>query len=137
MQPRLPFDTFVLLALSVALVAVLVRGEPEQAVAPSSRDARFVVEFSDTFQGLSALYAVRACSGDRRSAAGESARAVIAHEVLAPSVDEIVVRLIDRPGKEISKHEGAADVCGCARAASAFIRESDRALNDTASWVCS
>ena len=96
------------------------------------RHAFVQVEYADTFQGVQAMFAVRACATEDRplsQGAGSGATASspqgveFVHETMTPIADDIVVHVIDRDGSEISKHTGAADVCGYARMAAAFIAQ--------------
>jgi hypothetical protein len=79
------------------------------------------VEYADTFQGTQALYAVRACSAEDRPISPAAADAVIGRELMTDTNGDVVVRVFDRDGKEISHQVGAADVCGYARMAAAFV----------------
>ena len=90
------------------------------------------VEYANTLQGIEAMFAVRACATEDRSATRRPTSDArpssppgveFVHETLVPIADDIVVHVIDRDGHEISRHAGAADVCGYARIAAAFVAQ--------------
>jgi hypothetical protein len=113
-----------LTAVGGALVVGIALDDHKAAAANLSSDspkAYVSVEYADTFQGTPALYAVRACSAEDRPISPAAADAVIGRELMTDTKADVVVRVFDRDGKEISHQVGAADVCGYARMAAAFV----------------
>lgn len=115
-------------AISTAWVAQA--ADASVASQPESPHAVVTVDYADTLLGISAMLAVRACvtsdlhrgstapSGGIESSV-DTRRLIIEHQI--PTEQDVVVRVIDRDGLEISRHEGAKNVCGYARLAGAFI----------------
>jgi len=90
------------------------------------------VEYADTLQGVQAMFAVRACASEDMPHRYGTPRGLIPdtppvqsliEERQAAIGNDIVVRVIDNDGREISRHEGANDVCGYARIAAAFLAQ--------------
>ena len=114
-----------LVAVGGSIVVAIVSGDRDGLEAAQGRGdaprAYVSVEYADTFQGIQSLYAVRACSTEDRAASPTASVVAIGREQLTDTKDDVVVRVIDRDGKEISRHVGPADVCGYARIAAAFV----------------
>ena len=121
--------SFIALA-ALALVATATDVRCESLVSASAgQHAYLAVEYSDTLQGVQAMFAVRVCAMEDAPAmpaahdgspAPAQATAFI-RETRASVPNEVLVRVMDELGREISRHEGVADVCGYARLASAFL----------------
>ena len=120
--------------LALALLSCIVGGATAQTASLLGRgfpgNRYIAVDYADSVQGVLAMFAVRACVSEdgsplERPAAGDirpqgsSLSRLVERQV---AVDhDIVVRVVDRDGSEVSRHEGANDVCGFARLASAFL----------------
>lgn len=92
-----------------------------------SHSAYMEVDYSDTLLGVQALFAVRVCVtkdvplGRRAATNGGPAVNPMLHELPMATPDDVVLRVFDGEGSEISQHVGARDVCGYARMAGAFL----------------
>ena len=108
----------------VVMLGAIASGQTDAGASSTpaqAHKASMSVEYADTFQGIQALYAVRACSDEDRPRDSVGARPVIGSETKTATANDVIVRVIDRDGKEISRHVGAAAVCGFARLGAAFV----------------
>ena len=122
-----------LLALSTVTASQAI--ETDTASHEEVPHAVVAVDYADTLQGVSAMLAVQACvphaarpftstASVALGSSGAALRHIEEHQV--QTEHDVIVRVIDRDGREISRHEGAKDVCGYARLAAAFLAQ-DRA----------
>ena len=92
-----------------------------------SHSAYMEVDYADTLLGVQALFAARVCvtedipAAHRRSINDQPAAAPVLRELAMATEDDVVIRVFDAEGREISQHVGARDVCGYARMAGAFL----------------
>ena len=124
-------QTSFFVATGVAIVISILASHSAVDAAPLQDDshrAHLVVEQADTFQGTASLFAVRACAAEDLTRAEAIASQVIGREEMNDIKDDVVVRVIDRDGRELSRHAGSTDVCGYARIAAAFVVASNRTL---------
>jgi hypothetical protein len=75
---------------------------------------RLTVHHDDSFQGLSAAFAVRACV--------QPYQGLVLEVTEANTPQDVIVQLFDARGKEVGRHAGSRGVCGFARYASEYIR---------------
>jgi len=93
----------------VLAAAILLASSDAGAAMP-----RLTVHHDNSFQGVSALFAVRACVESYQD------RVVDVTEPDLPQ--DVVVRLFDGQGNEVGRHIGSKGVCGFARYAFDYIR---------------
>ena len=74
------------------------------------------VLYGDSLPATQALYAVRVCAYDEASGAAPELRETRA----APGFDSVLVRLMDRDGREVSHFEGTSAICDYAHFAASF-----------------
>lgn len=119
-------------------ICALASGKDAGTALEASARSLVAIDYADTLQGVSALLAVRVCVANGFSRTGTSlqrgpesattTRSLIVEHVVETEHD-VVVRVIDRDGIEIVRHEGAKDVCGFAHLAAAYLAQ-DRAVSD-------
>lgn len=80
------------------------------------------VSYADSFQGVSALFAVRACAYDERS--GAHPRLV---EEKNSGGNDVELQLFNENGAQVSRFTGSHGVCDYARFAAAYAARSQRA----------
>ena len=119
---------------TILLLTTIVGGANAQGTqanaSPAMAHAVMTIEYTDTLQGVSGLLAVRACVAE------DEPRAILTNPSVIPNAPpvlsrveerqtatkhDIVVRVVGADGREVSRHEGATDVCGFARLAGAFL----------------
>jgi hypothetical protein len=98
----------------------------------SARHAIVAVNYADTLQGTQAMFAVRACSAEGApfrpqvdQGAELPASLAFIHEQISAEPEDIVVLVFDVDGREVSRHDGPANVCAFARLAAAFVARVD------------
>jgi len=89
---------------------------------PAPQAAHIEVSYSSSLQGTEALYAVRVCVRSE-----EAPNQVVVRETLADGQDDIVIRVVDADGHEVSRYAGVAAVCDYAKFAAAYVARSGEA----------
>jgi hypothetical protein len=101
-------------AAGVAPDAMAAQPMGNDAIAP--RLAHLEVAYAPSLKGTEAMFAVRVCARGERPGADPVVR-----ETLVDGNEDIVVRVVDGDGTEISRYAGSTAVCDFAKFAAAVV----------------
>jgi hypothetical protein len=120
------------LLVASALVGVIlhppVRAEDTVDGRPRPSNPSYLeVDYANTLQGVSALYAVRTCSRGEASP-----RALEVREVLVDSPVDVTARLVAADGHTVAQHTEPTAICDFAKFAAAYAERNRTGLSSAA-----